>query len=257
MEQRDAIIREVVNFTAHQFKGRDHALCIYGSFASGNNTEQSDLDLFLAADQLSIQDVSELKKYIIDLHERFGMVQDDEVPFENKLIALYDELEDAVKLRGLKIVDCAIKVPPIVKTREFLGSYQMRLRLLFNALTTPNLVFDHDNGHLQSLRAMAERNLMLLAISNVHLTRFNIKTLIEALLTGDRGEDGEMYLGYRRTDSVLSHLNQVVEANLVFLQKEGLITRSSFEFLVETDQIAHKIQELIHHESNILTPHCS
>lgn len=238
------IIHEINNFAENYFNDRKHAVCLYGSVACDASTDKSDIDLFIATDEVSKKDSDSIRNYIVDLHQRLGITLDDEVPFENKLVVTYEDVEMATSLHGLEQNDGKIFIPPIQKNPEFLGSYEVRLRLLFNALTTPNVVIGNDAERLSILKEKAEYNLLLLALNNIHRLYFSVQDLIESLLSGKEGEEGEMYLGYKRKMQVVSHLNNLVYKKLSLLLEEDLVIDDGHLLCLRVDKLETKIRRL-------------
>ena len=238
----DAIVHEVVDITDAHFGARRHAVCVYGSFASGCTT--SDLDLFVAADDPTREDMLVLQEGVVGAHKRHELRLDDEVPYENKLLASYQDVGKAVLLQGLDVSTAAIRIPPIEKTAEFLSSYSVRLRLLFNALTTPNIVIARDDGSLESAKDVAERSLLILAINNVRSTRFTVHELIVSLLKSEAGDEGEMFLGYKEEEPVLSHLKRILSEKIGIFLQDGTLARDGGHLTVERDAFRKKIAEM-------------
>ena len=223
MNTPNALIDEIVDFTSDHFGSREHSLCIYGSFGANTFSDRSDIDLFLATHNPTSLDLHQMKEFVIGIHHRHGMPLDCEVPFDNKLLASYDDIDKAAKLQGLIFRNGRIVVPPVKKTREFLSSYRIKLRLLFNALTTPHLIFGNSADRLNSSRETAERNLLLLAINDIRSIQFTVQDLVNSLLRGPHGEEGEMYLGYKRKNGVAPHLTHALEKALSLMETEGTV----------------------------------
>ncbi len=142
----NALYDRVFNYTDHAFSDRPHFTCIYGSVPSHMRNINSDLDMFVAAEYFSISEKTNLGRFVAGIHVSENLVIDDEVPYENKLAIPFEDLEDAVMLKGLALEEDTVVIPPIEKTPEFLSSRAVRLRLMFNALTVPHVVSTSDTA---------------------------------------------------------------------------------------------------------------
>ena len=95
------ISRKIRKFSKDHFKKRDYFVCIYGSFATGDNNTKSDLDVvFIVKDFVPI-DFKVVKKFTINIHKEFNLKIDEEIPYKNKLLVYYNELEDVIKLKTI------------------------------------------------------------------------------------------------------------------------------------------------------------
>ena len=58
------------------------------------------------------------------------------------------------------------------------------------------------------------------------VTRGKIDDLLEALLQGQNGEEGEDYLGYKRNEETEKHLREILSREIsVTLSDESMITK--------------------------------
>jgi len=190
---------------------KDYFGCIYGSYAIGTNSQKSDVDLFISSPNVDQSKFKLIKKFIIDYHLKNKLLLDDEVPYENKLFVDYKDVTDAVELKGFVIKNSLISVPEVQKNKEFLSSRPIRLRLIFNALTTPHIFFGKDEKTYHKNRRRAEINLRFLS---THLsTSPTTSDPINVLLDGQNGTEGEMFLGYKKYPKVLKHLSSILNKN--------------------------------------------
>lgn len=221
MKNKDKLLKEINQFLMQHFKGSRYFSLVYGSHASGTHSLESDIDLFVVAESSTLFDLNKIKKFVIDLHKINKIKIDNEVPFENKLLINYPEAEEAARLKGFIIRSGKVIIPPVVKTKKFLGSKEIRSRLLINALTTPHIYLGRDYRSYKNTKDIAERGITLLAMSNLNQKRFKVAEVIKFLLMGKHGEEEEMYLGYKRHRSVVKYLHNLVAKNLKNLEREG------------------------------------
>jgi predicted nucleotidyltransferase len=204
IDKRQTLFEAITTFTAEHFSDRDHFVCIYGSYASGHYRESSDIDLFVALKYHDRREFELLRDFVQDLHLRHGLPLDDEVPYENKLVASYDDIRDAIGLKAFTQDGERYSVAPIEKRPEFLASREVRLRLILNALTTPHLCLSGNNQLYSEFRISAESALMTLAKGLLIEEDMSPEQILNVLLKGENGERGELYLGYKeeRTETI-------------------------------------------------------
>ncbi|MFA7301651.1 MAG: nucleotidyltransferase domain-containing protein [Candidatus Shapirobacteria bacterium] len=188
--------------------GDDYFGCIYGSYAVGTNNDKSDVDLFIASSKVDKGKFEKIKNFVIDFHRRNQLSLDEEVPYENKLFVDYKDVKDAAQLGGFDKKNDLIVVPAIQKNIIFLSSRPIRLRLIFNALTTPHIFFGRNEKAYFEYKLIAEKNLCFLSS---HLSNcVPIDSRLDILLNGPNGVDGEMFLGYKKYPKVIDYLSQIL-----------------------------------------------
>ncbi|PIZ76434.1 hypothetical protein COY05_01090 [Candidatus Peregrinibacteria bacterium CG_4_10_14_0_2_um_filter_38_24] len=217
MEQfKDNSLNDLSGFAKSHFGDRPFFGCIYGSHAILQAKDTSDIDVFFATQSLCPEDISAAKSFIMGYHHARGLPLDEEVPYENKLVVDFDDVNKAVNLGGFNLgKDGRITVPPVIKEKKFLESAGIRHRLIFNALTTPHVSFGSALESLQFFKDQAEINLIRLAIDLVAQgVERNVENLLGVLLAGPNGEDGEMFLGYKKNSFVVEHLRNLLKSQL-------------------------------------------
>ncbi|MBO6557572.1 MAG: hypothetical protein JJ957_13795 [Pseudomonadales bacterium] len=135
------------------------------------------------------------------------MELDDEVPLHNKLLVSYQDLNHAVEIHSN-----TKRIDPIVKSEEFLGSPEMRLRLLFNALTTPNYCVGGMCNDYLFYKERAELGLVTLS-DKISGKDTPTTTRVDDLIRSDDGKEGEDYLGYKNLRPVRSYLQYILHKN--------------------------------------------
>ena len=211
MDTRLTLFQELTSFLEKHFKHRDHFSCVYGSYASKHHTDKSDMDMFIAMEAVEDGDLERTKDFLIDLHVRHGLSLDDEVPYENKLIVSYEDVRNALDLLSFVKVGARYRIPPIEKEEKFLASPEVRWRLILNALTSPHEFIYGNQETYADFKVGAERAIVRLARG---LTKDDTPTpteLLESLFSGVNGEEGEMYLGYKKErDEIVRYLKNII-----------------------------------------------
>ena len=212
MNKTDVLTKELTKFLNDHFNNRDHFACIYGSHASGHSTLKSDFDIVVAFDLPTDQDYKNILNFLIKLHTDNNLPLDNEVPYSNKIVVSYQDFEYATNLKGIKKENELYQVPSIKKTTLFLSSLEMRWRLLFNILTSPHIIVSGNTKTYQLMRDKAEQALVSLAINLTQKRNPTISELLDRLLQGKYGEEGELYLGYKNRDTVIEHLEKIISS---------------------------------------------
>lgn len=205
------IAEDFQGFSEQHFSGRQYFACNYGSYATDSFHPSSDIDIFFAAEEVTPEDITAVTSFMIQYHLENGLARDEEVPYENKLMVSYNDVNQAANLAGLDQNGMQIVVPKVIKDASFLSSLKVRFRLLFNALTSPHQFIGRDYQAYSIFKDVAERNLFKLAkaLSNGTVD-LNLGNLIEALLQSPNGEEGELFLGYKKNKKTIDYLKGVL-----------------------------------------------
>jgi len=196
---------------------------VYGSAAYGVSC--NDLDICMIVDDYSLDELQDFKKLVIDFHANNALQLDDEVPYDNKLIYTNAECEEMLHNSPFVFKDGMYKISPIVKKTEFLGSKEMKHRLLLNILTTRSILIAGDNDVIVKYRKAAWELLVKVIINYSKLNAFDLSEIHENLMKDKyRGVEGELFLGYKanikdRTDDLAMNLRDTLE----ILRDEGKI----------------------------------
>lgn len=226
------ILAEIQVFHSSSCPG-DSIIDVYGSCAYSTEEKQSDIDLFLLASSKDDIPFAPFLAFIHDMHMRHGRKIDNEVPFENKLIYDRSEILAATALEGFGVdpVTQLLTVAPVRKTIEFLSSREMKLRLVLNALTTPQLLIG-SRAIMVPFWRNAEVASTLLGISLHGEKHFGCEEVLNALCTSKSGQDGEMHLGYKPENQlVLDHMLGFIDHSLSELSHKGIIRANGHMFV--------------------------
>lgn len=206
-----APVPKLVDYLNQLLVGQNYFAVLFGSYASGTPSQISDVDFFVAMNDYSPEVFRALKTFVINLHTELGIPLDEEVPFENKLLVSYKDLDEAVQLTPFK-AKVGYTVSPIAKTIEFLSSHEMRLRLLLNALTTPNQFLSGNEEVYNTYRRSAEEAMTELAKHLVTTKNPTLEDYIQALSKSPAGDSSELYLGYKiEKQAVQDHVRSILK----------------------------------------------
>lgn len=221
-------------FESHIKSGESDFLCLYGSSVYTKERRHSDLDLFVVTDtQIAM---GALIAFIKNTHVKHEREIDEEVPFENKVQYSFAELIDSVRFQGFANEGERLVVPPVRKEADFLNSQEVKLRLSFNALTTPHDVIGANLGEYHYIKERAEDAAALLAISLKGESVFTLDDLYGALTTDESGNQGEMFLGYKvEYDKVRTYLISALDEALDRLTQWNIIRAHDDNYSVVID----------------------
>ena len=179
------------------FSPRVYTLILFGSsvFHYG-----SDLDVCIVMHNYTSNDAHAMATILSDIHKKFGLKLDEDVPFEKKCIFTYDECNFVANnppfYDGSNKCNIFLDFP---KNEEYLLSDHARLRLLFNILTSPTKILS-GNMYISPIKYHAWEKLIKLARSfagsSLTLEEF-VKFICINPVTNMTYKD---YLGYKYAD---------------------------------------------------------
>lgn len=201
---------------------KDTFCVMYGSYPDGVAKSTSDIDLFVAIDEHDQKLFNDLQKLVVKTHVKFKIPLDEEVSFRNKLLVTFAELEKAARLNGMDMIGDKFIVPDLIKNESYLESEQIKLRLLFNALSTPHYVF-RENDYYFSLKDRVIENLFWLAVDLLDVEECTIDQIIGILFESRNLRKGENYLGYKFYPKVIEKIRENIENTAIRLNNKGMI----------------------------------
>ena len=228
-------IKKFTNILAGTYGGTWMSI-LYGSYASGNqrvSTDEqpgSDIDVMFSCDNQSHalyreELIPKITECISALHKRVGAVVDDEVPADSKHLISADEMMEAASLHmyyptnteGVAdkvhidplrfFLDKEVSLDGITKSEsqrfspEFLKSKYLRLRLLFNIMTTPNVIHSKNEEAVKILTGKVKQSLLDMSQDLQEQLGDKASSSIEQriqLLMGQGENKGEYWLGYKQ-----------------------------------------------------------
>jgi predicted nucleotidyltransferase len=214
-------LAEVVRSTIVESNG---IALIYGSYAYELARDNSDVDVLVITDRLDAAARSALISSIVSFHRVWGLPLDDEVPFDRKVAATWEDAERAIAASFLPRRDGRPYVSQVVKTEEFLRSEEIRLRLLLNAITGRCIQLLGNCEILAQLQRRARRGWFELLPQLVNLPQAWTVTEFVDKLIGHPPFDGEMFLGFKGHPIVRSYLETVFTQEARACLKSGLLT---------------------------------
>lgn len=253
MKRLDDIIKEIKVFVKSEF--RYYFTIIYGSYPYGVNTSNSDLDFVTVCENFNDINLKNTLDFALNLYDRYELVIDDEVPHERKLLATYETIEKAIQGYGFEKRNGRIYVPPIVKTREFLESDKLVMRLLLNAITSKNIFVSGDKDYYLNMREKSLENMIGFMFSINDRDSFTIPEFVQSLI-GTPERNGEMYLGYKDKPAVREYLAETFRRKFEKLTKGGIFKKEKERYYLLDhewlNQLTHDklIQKYINFGSN-------
>lgn len=195
---------------------------VYGSHATAGGPADSDLDLLFAVDhELGPARVAELERAVLELHHRHGLRVDTEVAYAVKLTATAAEIRRSLALAGFAGQKPGQLPPPgLLAEPGYLNSEPFKLRLVLNALTSPNVFLGGDVAAFEQHRRAAARAVARLAMRLLPDGRITLTAAVGVLMTGPGGARHKDHLGY--ADVAL--LTSVLVQGLHQLRTAGVLT---------------------------------
>lgn len=214
MTTKEQLCEEISSFCDKNFYNYNYFVCMYGSYSYGEFSDSSDLDIFMAIDNYDIDDFNKFKEFICNIHFSHKLKLDNEVPYENKLMILYQDLQDAINLKAFIKYEGKYFIPKIEKSEKFLMSREIKLRLILNALTTPHTFVCGNYNEYIKYKDFSEKSIIRLANKLVSVENPTNTELLDSLLFGLDKETGEMYLGYKKERlAVINYLSNIINKN--------------------------------------------
>lgn len=227
----DSIKKEIGEFYKKEFGKELLFVIVYGSWAFGLNNKNSDVDMVGICLRYTQKQMDNTISFVKDLHKRYKLEFDEEVPYENKLLATPDFMEKSICGNGFEKHSNGIKIQPIVKTKEFLSSNKLAMRLLLNALTTKNIFCGGDYKIYAKVREEAMKNCVRIFFSawNINNTELNlfVKNLIEK-----KGKSGQFYLGFDNHPKVKRYLRHIFRRIFDSLLNENILKKKRDKFFI-------------------------
>ncbi len=187
---------EYVEYVGKETKHINPDILLYGSTVYGKVS--SDLDISFIVKKFDSKDYEKIKNLTIEFQKQHKMNLDEEVPYSSKLVYTDSDVEYMLKNTPFKKVNGVYRISPIEKTPQFLGSKEMKYRLLLNILTTRSLTLQGDTEKIDIYKQKAWDLLVKIIISYNELSEIDLDHFIKLLYKDEKtNQDGEMFLGYK------------------------------------------------------------
>ena len=189
--------------------------CIYGSYPCLAEHSKSDLDFFVATQKYDNDFFKLLKDFVVWFHHRHSIPLDEEVPYENKLLVTYEDIESAINLEPFRDPKWWFKVNLIKKTDTYLSSLEIRHRLLLNALTTPHCFVWNDKVMYENSKTVAEKSIVILGKYLYWYENADVEDIFRALTVSADWRSGEEFLGYKPRPTTVVNLRKIITKNII------------------------------------------
>lgn len=216
------------SFVSKEFGNFEKYFCIiYGSYAYGQENQESDFDFMIVAGNISPGRIDRCIRFAKKIHKELK-TSDEEVRYEHKVLISCEFMELACDGNGFKNHEGHWFIPKINKTPEILTSIWFRLRFLHALMVHCNHFVLGDKEYYEALRFKAAINLLKAVCSARKIDIVTAEELFSLFMT--HGKDtGDYYLGFR--DNIVS----------------SAYLRTMCKFLLET--LAD--QKIIHKNDNV------
>lgn len=173
----------------------------YGSNILGNNYADLDVCIIVENSQIHAKKIVEESKKFFEIE---GLIIDEEIPYENKLLYSYEEVDEILKDNIFINEMGEFSVLDIVKSEEFLKSKHMHERLLLNILTTLHKVVKGDELYVKLCEKRAWE-IVIEAVTYCFKIPYNAnpRNYMDILHKNPKTKkEGEWYLGYKSDGGV-------------------------------------------------------
>ena len=197
----------------------DAIILIYGSAAYGKIS--SDLDVVFILEKCDCILYEKIENAVVEFQKINNMQIDVEVPYYNKLVYTYSEVQNSLNYSLFKTKEKKYEIRPVIVDEKYFSSQEMKKRLLLNILTTYTVIVNGSEKKVKEYQLLAWKNVIKIVSSYNELKRININKFINLLYYDKKTNvTGEDYLGYKlsnpklRKHMVLSlrkALNELVE----------------------------------------------
>lgn len=176
-------------------------IIVYGSNIY-SDYKKSDLDFCIIVEDKECINKLELEQTIRKFHIDNNLEIDEEVPFSNKLLYSFFELENiSTTLFPFQNEHGDYEINDISKEANYLCSERMHLRLLVNILTTDNRVYTN-NIQIKNFIKMNSNKVkmkMIDSIVNFYNKQRDVNTILNLMYENPYTKScGEDYLGYKK-----------------------------------------------------------
>lgn len=223
--------KELSKLSEKYFREQNYICILYGS--SVDKINKSDLDICFIVDYYDEKILNDLSIDIVNLHNKFNLMVDKEVPYSNKLI--YNKSEVINLVKNSVFFKTSNKISILKEDDNIFETTEMKGRLLYNILTTRNkiLVNKCEEGTLDEYRYEAWKVIINALFKHNECLAIPLKELDSYLV-----EDGKNkifykdFLGYSPSnidkDELNNFLLRMEKENAIMLSKSGEIIIKEF-----------------------------
>ena len=239
----NSIKKEIGYFYKKEFGEDLLFVIVYGSWAFGLNSKDSDVDIVGVCLKCNQKQMKNTISFVKDLHKRYKLGFDEEVPYENKLLATPDFVEKAIFGEGFDKSRNKITIQPIVKTKEFLSSEKLAMRLLLNALTTKSIFCGGNYKVYNETKEKSLKNYVRIFYSAWNIDGATLDYFVDNLIKRD-GKTGQFYLGFDDNQKVKMYLMNTFKKTFNLLLKEGSLKKANGRFLINNKRWFSEINSI-------------
>lgn len=208
---------------------RDSVIIIYGSVAYGKFS--SDLDVAFILEKYSMKLYNEIERAVINFQKDNDMIIDVEVPYKNKLVYTFTEIDNALNYTMFQKGKNVYNITPIIVSEDYFSCEEMKKRLILNILTTYSKTINGDESLIFKYKKLAWKNIIRIVSSYNSIRKINIDEFIELLYFDNKKKVfGEDYLGYKKSNPKLrKHLEKELISTLQELKKDKYVLENDFK----------------------------
>jgi len=217
------LLKELSIFYGDFFTGKRQFTYAYGSHITTPSNKNSDLDLVTICDSISMEDILNLKKHIINFHNTHNLEIDEEVPFEKKLICPYSLMDEAVLGKGFHYDSRGFpSVPLLDLSPEYLSSDELMRRILLNTITNKSFLLSGSQDDYEKYQDLGWRKIVEVIFKMNRNIPLEESSFLELMISnGER--TGREYMGYMPEGAVREYLKGRISFYFEKFKKESLL----------------------------------
>ena len=236
------IKKEITLFYEKTFKDDLLFVIIYGSWAFGLNEEKSDVDIVGVCKKFKEGQLENTIDFIKNLHKKYDLGFDEEIPYKNKVAVDMDFLKKASNGDGFIKEKQGIFIQPIVKSKEFLGSDKMAMRLLFNALTTKNIFCGGNMEYYVKAKKNALKNTVRIFYSAWKVNSLSLDEFVANLIERE-GKTGQFYIGFEKEERVIHYLKETFKETFKELEVENKLVLNGQKYSIKNKEWFNEVSK--------------
>jgi len=232
--------KELKSFALNEFKNEKYFCIIYGSYCYNLNTTKSDVDFVFVCEKKGNARIKRVVSKTLELHKKFNLPIDAEVPHNLKTISDFKTLNLALRGKGFNKEGKKIIIPTVIKTKKFLTSKKIIMRLLLNALTSKAIFVCGDKKEFAKKREEAFENLIKIIFGTSGISKTTIHNFVK-LIIGDNKQNGESFLGYKKNKKINKYLQREIKKIFDRLEKKRKLNKEGICYSIKDENWYNEI----------------
>lgn len=126
-------------------------------------------------------------------------------PMKKKVLVSNKTVENGIRGKGFNKIRGKFYIPHVIKSKKFLNSDKILMRLMLNAMTTKNIFVTGNKKYYSKIRKEAFKNMVGIIFSARNVKSASPNEFVN-LLMKDKDREDELYLGYKNIPVIRNDL---------------------------------------------------